>query len=228
MRATCRENLQMHGRLQGMSPRDITTRIHEVMDAVNLLPQIDSVVVSLSAGMKARLRLARALQPSPRALILDEPTGAVDPIAAHGLLSLIMGLVEKEQLAVLISSHRLEEIEALQSMALLLDKGQVRYAGDLNTLRKQWDVPQVELDFADEATAARVVAELAARDFEVTRMDATVRLALAQGARLGDVLVALSPLTSSILHIRETPMPLRDMIAKVYATGAHRPEGGQP
>ena len=83
MRATCRENLHLHGRLQGMPRRTLPARIEQALETVGLTNQIDAVVAGLSAGMKARLRLARALLPGPRVLILDEPTGAVDPIAAH-------------------------------------------------------------------------------------------------------------------------------------------------
>ncbi|MFD0823392.1 ABC transporter ATP-binding protein, partial [Micromonospora zhanjiangensis] len=168
MRATCRENLHLHGRLQGMSRRAITERIPEVLAKVNLSGQIDSVVAGLSAGMKARLRLARALLPGPRVLILDEPTGAVDPIAAHELLGLITDLVRRERLAVLISSHRLEEIEALRSQTLLLDRGRVKYVGDLDTLREQWERPQLELVFDSAATADRAAAALLAHGLAAT------------------------------------------------------------
>ncbi|MEU5940867.1 ABC transporter ATP-binding protein [Micromonospora sp. NPDC047548] len=219
MRATCRENLQLHGRLQGMHRRDLAARIPHVLAAVNLVPQTDAVVASLSAGMKARLRLARALLPGPRALILDEPTGAVDPIAAHQLLTLIMDLVDREQLAVLISSHRLEEIEALQSQALLLDRGRVRYSGDLQSLRDEWESPQLELVFTDPLRARHASAELIAQGIDITVDGGTVICRMPARGGVGAVLAGLGPLTASIQHIREVPMPLRDLIAQVYASG---------
>jgi ABC-2 type transport system ATP-binding protein len=226
MRATARENLQMHGRLQGMRGRELVARIPEVLESVGLSAQVDTVVAGLSAGMKARLRLARALLPGPRALILDEPTGAVDPIAAHGLLRLIMDLVERDRLAVLISSHRLEEIEALQSQALLLDQGRVKYSGDLDELRRQWDTPQLELVFTDGGAARYAAAELVTLGLDVTASDdePVLRCRLRPGDRVGDALAALSLLTSSVRHIREIPMPLRDLIARVYARQDDRVE----
>ncbi len=204
MRATCRENLQMHGRLQGMRKRELATRISESLAAVDLVPRADSVVASLSAGMKARLRLARALLPGPRALILDEPTGAVDPIAARRLLNLIIELVEREQLAVLISSHRLEEIEALQSKALLLDKGQVKYSGDLAELRRRWDAPQVELVFDSAAAARSAVSRMVGLDTELSTDDGrpTVRCLLPAGLHIGDLLGRLQDVLPSVLHVR--------------------------
>jgi ABC-2 type transport system ATP-binding protein len=224
MRATCRENLQMHGRLQGMHRRELARRIPDVLAAVGLVPQVDAVVAGLSAGMKARLRLARALLPEPRALILDEPTGAVDPIAAHGVLTLIMDLVERDGLAVLISSHRLEEIEALRSRALLLDRGRVKYLGDLDRLRQVWETPQVELTFGDLEVARQAGKELVTRRFDASADGQTVHCRLAARGRVGEVLAALGDLAPQIEHVREVPMPLRDLIAQVYA--AERPTEG--
>lgn len=222
MRATAKENLQLHGRLQGMPRRELAERIPYVLETVNLAAQTESVVAGLSAGMRARLRLARALLPGPRALILDEPTGAVDPIAAHGLLTLIMDLVKQERLAVLISSHRLEEIEALQSKALLLDRGRVKYSGDLDSLRREWERPEVEFALDNPGAAHEVAEGLLAQGLDVTVDGSDVRFRTRGTEPVGAVLSRLGGLTAGIRHIRETPMPLRDLIAQVYQQGETR------
>ena len=216
MRATARENLQLHGRLQGMPRRELAERIPYVMETVNLTAQTESVVAGLSAGMRARLRLARALLPGPRALILDEPTGAVDPIAAHGLLNLVMELVKQERLAVLISSHRLEEIEALQSKALLLDRGRVKYSGDLESLRHEWDRPEVEFVLDDPLTAHELAENLVGQGLHVAVDGVSVRCRPHVNEPVGAVLSRLGALTTAVRHVREIPMPLRDLIAEVY------------
>ncbi|WP_328414047.1 ABC transporter ATP-binding protein [Micromonospora sp. NBC_00389] len=221
MRATSRENLQLHGRLQGMPRNDLTDRIEQVLETVNLTPQTDTVVASMSAGMRARLRLARALLPGPRALILDEPTGPVDPIAAYGLLTLIMDLAKQERLAVLISSHRLEEIEALQSQALLLDGGKVRYSGDLDRLRREWERPELELVVAGHQDALAIADGLLTQGIESRVDGVSVRCRPTGLDGVGGVLTRLGPLTGTIQHVREIPMPLRDLIAQVYARGNH-------
>jgi ABC-2 type transport system ATP-binding protein len=226
MRATCRENLHMHGRLQGMSRRALVARIPEVLATVDLASHVDTVVAGLSAGMKARLRLARALLPGPRVLILDEPTGAVDPIAAHGLLGLITDLVKRERLAVLISSHRLEEIEALRSQALLLDKGRVKYFGDLDSLREEWERPQLELVFSSPRAAARAAMDLVGLGVDIAVDGPSVRCGLKARDGAGEVLAALGDATRDVRHVREIPMPLRDLIARAYRRNPAG-EGGQ-
>jgi ABC-2 type transport system ATP-binding protein len=225
LRATLKENLLLHGRLQGMPRRELVRRISEVLEAVGLVAQTDSMVASLSAGMKARLRLARALLPGPRALILDEPTSAVDPIAAHRLLTLITDLAKRERLAVLISSHRLEEIEVLQSQALLLDEGRVRYSGDLNALRSDWEAPQLEITFNDPEDAREAAVQLAELGIRVALDGAALRCGLKAKQSVGSVLAGLGRLATSIQRAREIPMPLRDLIARMYSRDASVEEG---
>jgi ABC-2 type transport system ATP-binding protein len=146
----------------------------------------------------------------------------VDPIAAHGLLTLIMDLVKQERLAVLISSHRLEEIEALQSKALLLDRGRVKYSGDLDSLRREWERPEVEFTLDTPAAAHEVAENLLAQGLDVTVDGSDVRFRTRGTEPVGAVLSRLGGLTAGIRHVRETPMPLRDLIAQVYQQGENR------
>jgi ABC-2 type transport system ATP-binding protein len=225
MRATCVENLYLHGRLQGMTPRQLKVRIPEMLDVVSLTQQRDAIVAGLSAGMRARLRLARALLPRPRVLLLDEPTGAIDPIAAHALLGLITELAREERLAILLSSHRLEEIEALQSYAVLLDGGRVRYAGDLDRLRQRFEEQDVEITFADADTAERAADEMIAAAFPAVVDGPIVRCRLTGRTEMGELLVTLrGNALLDVRRLREVPMPLRDLIAHVYS---HEPTAGR-
>jgi ABC-2 type transport system ATP-binding protein len=219
MRATSKENLQLHGRLQGMTVKELRRRIPEILDVVDLTTHTDSIAASLSSGMRARLRLARALLARPKILLLDEPTGAIDPIAAHSLLRLIMQLAKEERLGVLLSSHRLEEIEALQSNALLLDRGRVRYVGDLDRLRSTLEEPRLEITFNTEVSATRMLRHLTTRGLDVTRDGLALVCQLRGRAAVGELLSGMPVADQQeVRRIRELPMPLRDIIAHVYST----------
>jgi ABC-2 type transport system ATP-binding protein len=86
-------------------------------------------------------------------LILDEPTGAVDPIGSFELLGLVQEIAKKQDLAVLISSHRLDEVELLNDKVVLLDRGHVVYSGDLDTMLIQSKRPVIEIEFDGEEAA---------------------------------------------------------------------------
>lgn len=218
MRATSRENLYLHGRLQGQTPRELAVRIPYVLDLVGIPHKRDNIVATLSAGMKARLQLARALLPGPRVLLLDEPTGAIDPVAAHNLLGIITELARQERLAVLISSHRLEEIEALQSNALLLEHGRVRYFGDLDELRRESERPLVEFTFSAETAAVQAAANLVSAGVDTSVEGAAVRCRPATDMAMGELIADhLGPLVAEVRRVQEIPLPLRDLIARVYA-----------
>jgi ABC-2 type transport system ATP-binding protein len=219
MRMTCLENLVFHARLQHVPRRDIVPRGMGMLGEVGLGDRAGSSVFSLSAGMRARLQLARALLHRPRLLILDEPTGAVDPVGAHGLLELVQGIVREHQLAALISSHRLEEIEALGANVVLLDAGRIRYQGDLDRLRAQWQRPVVELTFPSAGAAAAARGSLAGTGTEVEAGadNATLECHLRSGSTTGELLQALGPLAYQLVHVRESPTPLRDILAQMYS-----------
>ncbi|MGH8916370.1 MAG: ABC transporter ATP-binding protein [Acidimicrobiia bacterium] len=154
LRHTCRENLAFHGRLQGMSKHHLADRIDETLDKVGLFHARDRVGFALSSGMLARLMLARAILHEPAVLILDEPTGAVDPIGSFELLGLVQEIAKSQEIAVLISSHRLDEVELLNDKVVLLDKGHVVYSGALDAMLAQSRKPVIEIQFDGEESAA--------------------------------------------------------------------------
>ena len=218
MRLSCRENLRFHGRMHGMNKVDIAIRTEEALEEVGLTAFAEATPFALSAGMKARLQLARALFHKPAVLILDEPTGSVDPVAAHALLELIIDIVKQRQIAALISSHRLEEIEALQSKAILLDRGRIRYSGNLDELRKGFQRAQVELEF-DSSEAARQAADVLTGSEHVESIAASNGLVTAimkPRSRVANVLGDLGSSRESLAHIRDTRTPLRDILASMY------------
>ena len=228
MRLTAAENLYFHGRLQGLKGRDLRSRIADTLDLVGLGGRAESSVFALSAGMRARLQLARALLPDPSVLILDEPTGSVDPVAAHELLGVIMTVVEERGLAALLSSHRLEEIEALGSRVVLLDRGRVRFDGDLESLRRTWDRPRFEIGFVSPQAAREAATRLDAAGIgEPSAIrGAAVECLLGAGTELGGVLHSLGDALSGVTHLHELRTPLRDVLAHMY--GEDRPAEEEP
>ncbi len=219
MRLSCSENLHFHGRLQGLKGPELQARIQDTLAKVGLAHAAQHSVFALSSGMRAKLQLARALLHQPRVLILDEPTSSIDPVAAHELLGLIISIVEEERLAALISSHRLEEIEALHSQVVLLDRGRVRYDGDLDELRSVVDRRQLEIRFrSDEgARRARKLIKTGGLADVMSGENGLVSCVLSSTeTTTGDILSALAPVAADIIHLQEARRPLRDILAEMY------------
>jgi ABC-2 type transport system ATP-binding protein len=217
MRLSCSENLYFHGQLQGLKGEDLRERVRLALSRVGLTHAAESTVFALSAGMRARLQLGRALLHDPRVLILDEPTGSVDPVASHELLNLIIEIVESQGLAALISSHRLEEIEALHSHAILLDRGRMRFDGDLDTLRRQIDRPGIEIEFTNQDAARRAAKEIENPGLGSVQLDETrIECILTPDVTVGAVLSVLNPILDQVVHFREVQTPLRDLLAQMY------------
>jgi len=215
LRNTCRENLVFHGQLQGIPKRKLMRRVNETLDFVGLGPAADRVGIALSTGMKARLQLARALLHRPQVLILDEPTSTVDPIAAYELLELIKKVVKEQGAAALISSHRLEEIEALHDDVVLLDEGLVKYRGDLDTLRELWEQPRLEIIFHGEAeclAASRYLQRMPG--VEVVGVEGTT-LTLATAIGLGSLFAQANGELSGVQSVQDVKLPLRELLAKI-------------
>jgi ABC-2 type transport system ATP-binding protein len=215
LRYDCDENLLFHGRMQGMGEKRLRRRIDDVLELVGIAHARTRAGFALSSGMRARLQLARALLHGPRVLILDEPTGTVDPIAAHEFLEILVTTAAEEGVATLISSHRLEEIESLDDNLVMIDQGRVAYAGDLDELRKIWEQPVVELTFTGPAQALSASRRLVRPGIELLRIEGpaiTVSTAVPTGA----VLVGLGDLLPELSGLVQQQMPLRELLLLAY------------
>jgi len=118
-------NLKLHARLWGMSKPDASQRIAELLSVVGLSERGDHPVATYSGGMSRRLEIARALLARPRLLILDEPTVGLDPIVREDLWSLIMRLHSDAGVAVIVSTHYLEEAESICDRVAIVDHGRL-------------------------------------------------------------------------------------------------------
>jgi len=225
LRLTCAENLAFHGRLQSIPEKQLEKRIREYLALVDLEHATHRVGFALSAGMRARLQLARALIHRPTVLILDEPTGTIDPVGAYQLLQLLQKIVKEEEIAVLISSHRLEEIESLDDNVALLDKGRLVHWGDLASLRRIWTVPRIDASF-DSATAAEAaLATLALSTDCSAQQSAPDTLTVTTKVSVGALLHLLHDHQSHITSIQESQMSLRELInQKLQAAEIERQE----
>jgi ABC-2 type transport system ATP-binding protein len=98
----------------------------------------------LSGGQQAQLALTLALARRPRLLVLDEPVAMLDPIARHDFMSTVLTAASTDGVSVLLSSHVLTELERVAGYLILLARGQVRLAGEVDDLLAAHGQPSLE------------------------------------------------------------------------------------
>ncbi len=106
---TVQENLRFFAEVRGLTAKEWRPRTREILEFVGLAEFSQRPARHLSGGMKKKLGLATALAHQPRALVLDEPTGGVDPVTRQDFWQLIIRLVTEERVAVLISTPYMDE-----------------------------------------------------------------------------------------------------------------------
>jgi ABC-2 type transport system ATP-binding protein len=125
---TGRENLLFFGRLYGMNGQPLTERVDEVLTIIGLEDRAGDLVKEFSGGMQRRLNIGVGLLHRPRLLILDEPTVGVDPQSRHAILESVEQL-SVEGMAVLYTTHYMEEAERLCDRVGIIDQGKVMAEG---------------------------------------------------------------------------------------------------
>ncbi len=122
---TGREVLDIHGRLYRQPAAVRRQRIAELVELVQLGEALDRRVRNSSGGMKSRLERARGLMTDPRVLFLDEPTQGLDPQNRVGIWSYIRALNRERGLTLLLTTHYMEEAEALAQRVGIVDRGRL-------------------------------------------------------------------------------------------------------
>lgn len=132
---TGRGFVQLAARLQGVDDADAVER---AIGAVNLLDAMDRPTGTYSRGMRQRIRLAATIVHDPEVLVLDEPLNGTDPRQRVEFGDFV-GRMRSEGRTVIISSHILEEVEALADRILLVVSGKLAAAGNHRDIREKLD-----------------------------------------------------------------------------------------
>ena len=125
---SARENLLFFGRLYGITGEELTRRVDEVLQIIGLSDRAKDRAGTFSGGMKRRLNIGVGLIHEPTLLVLDEPTVGVDPQSRNAILESIEHLTEAG-LAVLYTTHYMEEAQRLCDRVAIVDGGVVRAEG---------------------------------------------------------------------------------------------------
>ena len=109
--------------VRGLAGKDRQARLDEVIELLHLGPVLNQATETLSKGFKRRVGLAQAILHDPDVLILDEPTDGLDPNQKHEVRELIRSMSEEK--LIIISTHILEEVEAVCTRAIIIADGRL-------------------------------------------------------------------------------------------------------
>tara|TARA_B100000029_G_scaffold2265_1_gene2767 strand:+ start:2810 stop:3823 length:1014 start_codon:yes stop_codon:yes gene_type:complete len=152
------ELLQLQGDLYHLNSTDRDSRITELTERLDMKSWINRRCGSYSGGMKRRLDLASGLLHKPRLLVLDEPTVGLDIESRSAIWNLLREL-KSQGTTILLSTHYLEEVEALADQMAIIDEGCVIAEGSPEDLKQKLGGDRVTLrvrEFSDEYESAKV------------------------------------------------------------------------
>ena len=127
------ENLSLIGGIRGLAKKEVKKRSEELLEMVGLAKRAKEQVRKFSGGMKRRLSIAMALVSDPQVLFLDEPTLGLDPQSRRGIWEHIAEL--KGRKTILLTTHYLEEADALADRVAIIDEGKIAALGTPQELK---------------------------------------------------------------------------------------------
>jgi ABC-2 type transport system ATP-binding protein len=180
---TGRENLNFFGQLYAIPRSDLKRRVEEILEVIGLADRANDVTDDYSGGMKRRLNIGIGLLHRPRLLVLDEPTVGVDPQSRNAILSSVEEL-SSAGMAVLYTTHYMEEAERLCDRVGVIDEGRIRAEGtrrELVSLVGQRD--RVSLTATGNLAAAAATAAGLDAVHEATRGEEGINLIVTNAPR---------------------------------------------
>jgi ABC-2 type transport system ATP-binding protein len=223
-RLTGRQNLEYFAALYHMPRRTIARRIDELLALLDIAGPADRRFDGYSTGMKQRFAIARGMLTDPKVLFLDEPTRALDPIAAGELRQhLAEEIIGRFGFTALLATHTLSEAEAICDRVAIMRGGKLIHVGSVAELRASMGLsPALELLLSDCSAelAGRVSRMVGAENVAVEPDDDRVRLRLNLPAGEGAITEILRAVVDSGSEIFSTTMrepTLDDVYRRAHA-----------
>ena len=187
-----REMLDYLGRLKGMQSTDARLRARQVLSRLDMSEHREKKINELSRGMGQLIQLAASIMHRPDLLVLDEPFSGLDPVNLR-LVKEVLGELRRDGVAIILSTHQMNQVEELCDQVLMIDQGRAVLSGAVEEVRSAFgkgsivvegdgipaDLPGVlkvndhgayqELVMSDGASATAVFRALADRNVDVHR-----------------------------------------------------------
>jgi len=129
--------MDIYGRFYGIPSKTRKERINDLLEKVGLRARANDLVATYSGGMRRRLEIARVLVHRPRILFLDEPSSGLDPQSRLVVWDFLRELRQGDSVTIFLSTHYMEEAEALCNRVAIIDSGKIIALGSPEELKAQ-------------------------------------------------------------------------------------------
>ncbi|RIX60472.1 ATP-binding cassette domain-containing protein [Paenibacillus nanensis] len=151
------ESFQLLRKVYRVSEQDFKKRLDNLVERLQLGDLLNRPVRKLSLGQRMRCELVASLLHNPSILFLDEPTIGLDIVVKTEIRDFLMQMNKEEGTTILLTTHDLQDIEALCSRVIMLDDGQIIYDGGLDELKTRWSKGrEIQFQFAAQMKLARL------------------------------------------------------------------------
>ncbi|MBJ6362399.1 ATP-binding cassette domain-containing protein [Paenibacillus sp. GCM10012307] len=151
------ESFHLLRKVYRVPENDFRKRLDELVERLQLGELLNRPVRKLSLGQRMRCELVASLLHNPSILFLDEPTIGLDILVKTEIRDFLMGLNKEHGTTILLTTHDLQDIEALCSRVIMLDDGSIIYDGSLETLKSNWSKGrEIQFQFAHPVKKAQM------------------------------------------------------------------------
>ena len=192
---------------QGLTRAECSDRADYYLDRLGLYDKRNTQSRGLSGGMKRRLMIARALVHDPKLLILDEPTAGVDIQLRRGMMDFLSELNEEQGTTIILTTHYLEEAEALCRRVAIINQGEIVEDTDTRSLLSQLNTVTFVMDLAAPLAAVPTLP-----GYEVQQSDdMQLEVTLQKGQELNDVFAQLTQSGVGVVSMRTKSNRLEEL-----------------
>lgn len=177
---TIRENLEIFGRFYNLAPQESQKRYLPLLERFGMLNKLQAKVSSLSAGQITRLMLIKAFFIEPKIILLDEPTASLDPDIANEICQFILEERERRNLAILFTSHKMDEATEICDRVIFLKNGSIIANDSLKRLAETVSPFKVRLMIIDKMDELIALLEQSSFSYKVEHH--TIDIALPEPA----------------------------------------------
>ncbi len=162
------ENLLLAAKLYDIPPKEREQRIDEILEMMDLSDRADNLIDTYSGGMVRRLEIGQAMLHHPRLLFLDEPTIGLDPAGRVLVWHQIQKLNRDEGMTIFLTTHYMEEAEALCTQIGIIDRGTLSAVGSPAQLKEKVGVGTIRIELKAVPTPETILAQFKAHIPEAT------------------------------------------------------------